>query len=636
MNKSWLKGLLQPQFNTFTSEIVMKMILGSFLITLISSAIAYWYVYQKSEDIALSQLKTFTTYKINKDRYIFELAQNNLQTFEKEFIANYENAAQDLYEEFGDFYFKDEFGATRLKREYYDGVILKDGILQKYVSAFIGNNQTSFSNEFKRRLIIAYQLIARMGPGISSHFANLHATMPENAIILYWTEEPWGLNAKPDLNMTTGGVVKASLQANNPERKPVWSGLYYDLTAKDWMITYQRPVDYKGKHLITPSHDVYLTSLIDDFIAEGMEGSYNMVISTEGNLIAHPDKLNEIKENDGILQIAKLNDPVIQQIFNEVSNAYKRSDSEVKVIVDKKNNAFISVGKIEGPDWLFITVYPRALVADSAQTTALIVLISGLLFLIVIIYMVYVILKSSILNPFQLLKQAVVTIAKGNYSAVALGNVKLPAPEIHRNEIGLFSEAFRRMSQEIHHSNQILETQVEERTRELAIANDQLKELVLLDGLTGVYNRRSFDGDLEQLIAEQIPFCMMLSDIDFFKNYNDRYGHDRGDHILKVITASLKNNCGATGRVYRFGGEEIAVIFRDTKQLVSLELSVALIRGIADMAMEHSGSPHEKVTISAGFETFDPSRHKDASAFIQDVDKKLYTSKKNGKNQLTS
>ncbi|NHN31924.1 sensor domain-containing diguanylate cyclase [Paenibacillus agricola] len=635
MDSSWLKGLIRPKFNTITSEIVMKIIIGSFIITLISSGIAYGYVYQRSEDLALSQLKDFTTYKIKKDSDIFELAKENLQIFEKEFLTNYETAPPNLYEEFDDFYFKDEFGATRLRREYFDGKILKDGISQKYVSAFISNRRTEFSNELKRRLILGYQLIARMGPGTSNRFANLHATLPENAIILYWADEPWGLNAKPGLDMTAGAVVKASLQASNPERKPVWSGLYYDLTAKDWMITYQRPVDYKGKHVITPSHDVYLTSLINDFITESMDGSYNMVISMDGNLIAHPDKLDEIKKNDGILHISKLNDPAIQHIYDQVSNVSQLLDGGVKVIVDKKLNAFISVGKIEGPGWLFLTVYPIGLIADSAQTTAFIVLVSGLTFLIVIICMVYVIVRSSVLYPFQLLKQAVVMISKGNYSAVALGNVQLPEPELHKNEIGLFSEAFRKMSQEIHNSNQLLETQVEERTRELAVANDQLKQLILLDGLTGVNNRRSFDEDIEQLITEQALFCIMLCDIDFFKNYNDAYGHDRGDSVLKTITASLKKNCGETGRVYRFGGEEIAVIFRNTEQTIAYELSLALIRGIADLGMKHGGSPLEIVTISAGFESFDPAKHKDASALIQDVDRKLYVSKKNGKNRLT-
>ena len=108
-------------------------------------------------------------------------------------------------------------------------------------------------------------------------------------------------------------------------------------------------------------------------------------------------------------------------------------------------------------------------------------------------------------------------------------------------------------------AQQSLERDVAERTNDLAEANRQLDALAHLDGLTGLFNRRAFDKDLLNASGtEAHKYYLVLIDIDHFKAFNDNYGHEAGDQALKRIARYLSKE--VTGRVYRYGGEELAII----------------------------------------------------------------------------
>ena len=185
-----------------------------------------------------------------------------------------------------------------------------------------------------------------------------------------------------------------------------------------------------------------------------------------------------------------------------------------------------------------------------------------------------------------------------------------------------------------------LEIKVRERTHELEELNEKLKSISLLDGLTGIANRRYFDEFLtrewQRAKREQIPISMLLLDVDHFKLYNDAYGHIAGDECLKQIAATLKIiTKRATDLAARYGGEEFALILPNTSQENAMALAYKLLSAMEDLHLEHKDSPvRPYVTVSIGCSTIVPGRFSEPDTILLASDQALYLAKQNGRNQV--
>lgn len=177
----------------------------------------------------------------------------------------------------------------------------------------------------------------------------------------------------------------------------------------------------------------------------------------------------------------------------------------------------------------------------------------------------------------------------------------------------------------------------------LKMKTDMLEQLVALDGLTNIYNRRKFDEMLEnewnRALRKQGPISLMLIDIDHFKLFNDHYGHANGDECLKKIAECMKN-CfmRASDLVCRYGGEEFAVILPDTDMEGADNLAEIFRLGIEALNIKHEYSETAgHVTASIGVVTMTPDPpNNNTSELIEIVDKMLYKSKENGRNRVTA
>lgn len=187
--------------------------------------------------------------------------------------------------------------------------------------------------------------------------------------------------------------------------------------------------------------------------------------------------------------------------------------------------------------------------------------------------------------------------------------------------------------------NKSLELRIAERTQDLAQANEQLKSLSLTDGLTGISNRRCFDQTLEQewrrCARNARPLTVALFDVDWFKPYNDHYGHIAGDEVLRQVAATLQQTVGRAGdTVARYGGEEFALIAADTDVESGLHVVHKMCNAVFDLALPHEMSEFGCITVSVGIASCDPSRQEgDISELLQAADAALYRAKMAGRNQ---
>lgn len=167
-----------------------------------------------------------------------------------------------------------------------------------------------------------------------------------------------------------------------------------------------------------------------------------------------------------------------------------------------------------------------------------------------------------------------------------------------------------------------------------------LTEMVARDGLTGIYNRRVFDERIEQLwnqaIREQVPLATLLIDIDFFKPFNDRYGHQAGDETLKAVAATLTHFARRPlDFTARYGGEEFAVVLYDADCAFVTDLARRMRAQVEALGIEHERSTvSERLTVSIGAACVRPVAGRSLEGMIQLADEALYAAKNQGRNRV--
>ncbi|BAN26983.1 GGDEF domain-containing protein [Caballeronia insecticola] len=180
------------------------------------------------------------------------------------------------------------------------------------------------------------------------------------------------------------------------------------------------------------------------------------------------------------------------------------------------------------------------------------------------------------------------------------------------------------------------------RTEEkLAQLQKELERLSFSDSLTGVGNRRRFDDvmsrEWDAAKASGKPLSLVMIDIDFFKSYNDYYGHLQGDECLKRIARVLARAAGDEHFLGRFGGEEFALILADTDAESAMRTAERCRALIADEGIAHVRSPHnQQVTASFGVGTIVAGDRMDVTTFINLTDAQLYQAKDNGRNRIAA
>jgi diguanylate cyclase (GGDEF)-like protein len=177
--------------------------------------------------------------------------------------------------------------------------------------------------------------------------------------------------------------------------------------------------------------------------------------------------------------------------------------------------------------------------------------------------------------------------------------------------------------------------------QQLVSANARLAELALTDGLTGLLNRRGFDETLarewRRCHRNGKPISLLMLDADHFKSYNDRFGHQAGDGVLRALGTCILAHIRRPGDVAaRYGGEEFTVVLPDTDLGGAAQVAEAIRAGVEALAIPHAeGSPIAVITVSIGVSFASPGSAATADDLLAAADAALYESKASGRNRVT-
>lgn len=167
-----------------------------------------------------------------------------------------------------------------------------------------------------------------------------------------------------------------------------------------------------------------------------------------------------------------------------------------------------------------------------------------------------------------------------------------------------------------------------------------LDEVAQRDGLTGLYNRRRFDEHLAHVwqhgVREHRPVTLLFVDIDQFKAFNDRYGHQAGDEAMKAVATVLAQFARRPfDLVARYGGEEFAIVLHDTTQAHAVQVAEQLLEAVRGLGIPHQDSSAAMVlTVSVGVACVQPAARRSTAGLLQLADQALYAAKDAGRNRM--
>jgi len=291
---------------------------------------------------------------------------------------------------------------------------------------------------------------------------------------------------------------------------------------------------------------------------------------------------------------------VLGQTGNKIMDNVKYiKNGEIKYFKTTDRQGIAAYGSIPALDWYIAALHPFTIV-ESLQN-GMTVLFGVMMTVIFTVFVFFNIFIAVILEP---LNQVIKTINQ----TFSDWDLNPKEDEYHKDEAGTFRKFFH---------------------------------MAIIDPLTGIYNRRYFDGSLKKIIKLHSRtggyLSLLMIDIDHFKKYNDTYGHDAGDECLRIVAAAL-SQCVIRDEdfVARYGGEEFVVVLPNTDKNGALLIAKRMLERVRECRIPHdTGDLADFVTVSIGVTTCIINHLQHGSDYIKAADKALYESKRNGRNRYT-
>ncbi|WP_258240913.1 diguanylate cyclase domain-containing protein [Pseudidiomarina homiensis] len=620
----------QPR-KKLTTRLLWHVTCVSLALLILTLMVTFWQTYPAAKRDVVTQLQSEVAVKLQANQIHLQGVERQGELLAREFLARYQAFNDDpkLQDDFYDWFDETSPGVWRLQEAFFTSVQRGEHLF-KGMSVFVGPQKQPLNDELRARLVISVRTLNELGPAWQELVTNTHLSLPENALAMYSTEQAWGRLAAADLVMTDYSTLRSTLQSENPERQPNWTGLYKDHSAGYWTITYQRPVDLNGKHLVNASFDVSLAQLTRDLSRTVDENIESYVLNAQGALVASSTFSAELSEQRDTLTPENYDDPLYQKIAARLVDHSSNIEQEVWDDIDE--DYLVLVQHLGTPEWWYFSIYPKALITNQALYLPYVIAFVGSMLVTAVLLTMAYFVQRQVSRPLTQLAATAALMTEKNYQAIE--EQKISRAGMY-GEVAQVLQAFRVMAQRFVKANAELEQRVDERTQELHQANRKLDELVHIDGLTGLLNRRAFQTDLAEAVANANNHCyFVMADIDDFKPFNDNYGHEAGDRALVAFATAFQKL--PNSRSYRYGGEEFAMLLQ-AESLAQAEQQLEQLRTrIHQLGIEHKFGRRLGGVLTISFGITQIKQSEPPSELIQRADKNMYRAKQAGGDEIIS
>lgn len=372
---------------------------------------------------------------------IFLQAQNSVMRLQEELLLHLEQQdPDDARRRFDALFMPGRDGVWRLRPERVD--------TESAPTLYLRPGPRGPSDSVRQRAVVSYQLLREQGPALAPPFFSAYMDFVENGLMVYARGRDWGGAAMVDTTNANYPTMIGSRPENNPQRRLFWTPVYFDQQAQAWMVSVIQPLDWRGVWVGTVGHDIVVQTLIDAVRARSAEGGLQMILSADGQLIAHPDLQNHIVQADGQLAITSLRDPLLAEVHALITAEEARGSTTGgarRIGATEGENGheayWVAWSRIKGPDWRWVQLLPQSQVDLVLRWGATFTFLIGLLGLLPALAIMRMLIRRIISRPLQRLTVAVDELGQGRMPAP----IALSGPD----ELGRLARAFDGMVLEL-------------------------------------------------------------------------------------------------------------------------------------------------------------------------------------------
>ena len=484
------------------STLAMMALRVGMVVVLIGLA-GYLNVAHTLERTAWEQLGQYVIERARAEGQWFDFVANEQRLFSDTFASRYRSeTVTDPKRAFARYFEALPDGSHRPRLALYEGLIEPSGEEVANISGAI-ERAGALNDDAMRRSVLAVDLLAAFGTAVvppagtagerfRRPIIDLFWISPEGTGLIYLPGTRWNVDFKGGFTFRDQEYFRLALQLENPARATLWTGPYYDTGMGRWIVSGVTPIDVDGRHIGAVGADIELSRLISGLTASRLPGTTNLIFREDGRLVAHPDLLGAITRRDGDFMLERDGDAALADLYRRV-----KAHGGPGVIDDAPHQRLLGVARLEGPGWYTVTIYPKKLLSDEAGRAAGLILALGAISLVVEVVIMWQVLRQQIAGPLRSFQAATAAVAGGQLTPNAAADL----PVARQDEIGGLAQAFARMTERLREARDTLEDRVryrtalleeeivareraqralEERSRELEVANRRLMELDML------------------------------------------------------------------------------------------------------------------------------------------------------------
>ena len=568
---------------------------------------------------ALEQLQALVSLRASHESVAFVEAEKNTISLRDEYLHRLALPAQaDPQAAFQAWFVRYPDGVIRVRPERDDF---------RHLPTLSIRASAHLTPTLQRQVLTAFALLREWGPVLTRNYYAASIDLPGIALIRYSPSVNRGKAADIHSNNGDYPQVQNAAPLNNPERKNLWTAVYFDDKAGSAMVSTITPADQGGKWIATVSQDVAVNALVQRSATQQLPGTYNLILDNEGRLLAHPAHREAIALAGGKLDVSSLSDGVLSGIVGVALTA--AADPHVAESPDGRY--FLGLSSIQGPNWHLVTVYPKALLKTRAYASARAILLGGLGGLVLELLLLAWIIRRQVAAPLARLSLAADAVSQGE------PGVTLDASENH--ELGRLAGNFMHMAARVRERDEALSKRAQELEHEVderRMSEQRMQQMATHDALTGLANRTLLNDRLNQALAaadrNAHTIALLFIDLDHFKQVNDTLGHDVGDTVLCQIADKLSLLLRKSDTLCRLGGDEFVLLLPAVARTVdALLVADKVIASLAE-PIAVSGLSFT-ITPSIGISCF-PGDGLDAETLLKNADIAMYRAKANGRNSF--
>lgn len=420
---------------------------------------SYWHVYNTVTASGLGTLAEYVRERGERESQWFVLAEDNLRVLMKHFFDERGRMPQqEVDQQFKQVFARDADGATRRRPGFN---------IRREPAAYIAS-RVVVDARIRRDIVTMNDLARNFGRAWNDRYMTTFIASMEGLAATYWPGVDWYRDLEPNAEFAHYPWVQNVLPSNDPQRRPVWTGVWYDWIGKQYAATCILPADVDGRLRYYVGTSISLDDIIRRTRDTGLQGTQNLIFRADGQLVSHPDDaiMSHLREQKGAFSIPASGDAHLRAIYEAVIHAPPGRH----VVALDAFQEYLGVTTIDGPGWYFVSVLPKQQLSQAARSTAQTVLWLGFVSLVLDLAIVGWILRRQVSQPLAQVVERLEAFGRGDWQA--------RIDVSRRDELGRLGQAFNHMAQALdEHQRQardyaaLLESEVAQRTRQLKEEN---------------------------------------------------------------------------------------------------------------------------------------------------------------------